>query len=587
MKKLSTLQLAYKNYFLNLLSKYSVDSPARLTVKQKSEFFSRIKKEWPTIKAELNRKEPRPIRKKIASSYAHIKSSKPPVAMEPIVGKSASRVRKAIHDSNLIHSEPNPKQVDDLKINFFPNDFFEQEGIYKYPVVKMPKINSPLKLPRNGRSGSFGFKEKDFYLALKKSFTNVEVRTDLHMAIPYFNRPYEPDIVLIDHSLNLYIDIEIDEPYDGYFRFPTHEAREDQTKKDDTRDLFFTESGWVVIRFTERQIHLQEQECLAHIRDVYNSIRDFNLEVKSNCQSEPQWDYQQSIKWEKARYREKYLDIEGFDKQKTNSKVVVDPTEAESIERSIERTQIHHTSLTQDNIAFEDEAHVYHHPKDATGNAEYLSVTTLIDRFFPFDLNQYIMGKARKEGLDKNTILKEFILMRDEAAAKGTELHELIENHLKGSASNAEVAEYMLFKDFQEEVIKKNGFVFVEAEKRVLLEDFNLAGTIDALFKKPDSDEYIIFDWKRSKKLVIDGHPKKYGYGYAHSELNHLDNSSYYKYALQQNIYKYILEREYGLIVSSINLIVLHENYNTYHRVKLDLLEKEVEVLLNSINHKI
>jgi hypothetical protein len=131
------------------------------------------------------------------------------------------------------------------------------------------------------------------------------------------------------------------------------------------------------------------------------------------------------------------------------------------------------------------------------------------------------------------------------------------------------------------------GFEFVEAEKKVLLDEYNVAGTVDALFKKPHKEEYLIVDWKRSKKLVVDGHPKKYGYGYALSELNHLDNSSYYKYALQQNIYKYILENKHGLTISSMNLIVLHENFDHYHRVNLINMPKEVSIIFESINHKI
>ncbi len=119
------------------------------------------------------------------------------------------------------------------------------------------------------------------------------------------------------------------------------------------------------------------------------------------------------------------------------------------------------------------------------------------------------------------------------------------------------------------------------------MDEYNVAGTVDALFKKPNKDEYMILDWKRSKKLVIDGHPKKYGYGYALSELSNLDNSSYYKYALQQNIYKYILKKKYGLSISSMNLIVLHENYDNYYRVDLGNYDKEVEIIFNSINHKI
>ena len=134
---------------------------------------------------------------------------------------------------------------------------------------------------------------------------------------------------------------------------------------------------------------------------------------------------------------------------------------------------------------------------------------------------------------------------------------------------------------------REKGLLFVEAEKKILLEEFNLAGTVDAIFKKPDSDEYVVVDWKRSKKLVVDGHPKKYGFGYALSELQHLDNSSYYKYALQQNMYKYILEKEERMSVSSLNLIVLHDSFDDYFRVPIKDMGKEVSILLESLNHKV
>jgi ATP-dependent exoDNAse (exonuclease V) beta subunit len=211
----------------------------------------------------------------------------------------------------------------------------------------------------------------------------------------------------------------------------------------------------------------------------------------------------------------------------------------------------------------------------------------LIDRFFSFDIDRYIEGKAAKEGRDPKEVLDEFLLLRDEAAEKGTAMHENIEHYLLGKSHSTVSKEFDLFTKFYQEIILKFGFEFYEAEKRILLEEFNIAGTVDAIFKKPNSDEYILLDWKRSKKLVVDGHPRKFGYGFALSELQHLDNSSYYKYALQQNIYKYILERNYGLKISSMNLIVLHENYNNYYRVDLPNLQREIMIIFNSINHKI
>ncbi|MBO3098287.1 hypothetical protein [Gelidibacter pelagius] len=582
-RELSFLQKAYREFFLATLANYNVSSPANLTKEQKSEFFTSIKQQWKVKKRELSggNEVKRPISKK--EQYAKVKVSRPSIAIEP-----AATYKKVIkstvvgNDTTKLHSEKNPNQTDNLKINFYPNQFFEQGEVYEYPVVKMPKEESFLKLPRKGRALGKGYKEQDFYEAICAKIHDMEIAMDLHMVIPFYNKPYEPDIVLIDKNINLYIDIEIDEPYDGYYRFPTHEE-----EKDDTRDLFFTESGWVVIRFTERQVHLQEQECIAFITDVINSIRSYKLEQLSTCASEPQWSYQQAVRWQKDNYRERYLGIEKFEKQNRSSEILVDIYDIDGIENQLERTKKFKSATLQENIAFEDESHKYHHPKDETGNAEYISVTTVIDRFFPFDMDRFIEVKAKREERTEEEVLDEFLKMRDEAAERGTFMHEQIENFLKGEKHDANSKEFRLFKKFYEEIVVEKGFEFVEAEKRILLDEFNVAGTVDALFKKPNKEEYLIADWKRSKKLVVDGYPKKYGYGYAMSDLSHIDNSSYYKYALQQNIYKHILQKKYNMPISSMNLIVLHENYEDYHRVSLVNMDKEVAIILNSINHKI
>jgi hypothetical protein len=577
---LSSLQLAYRDFFLATLEEYNVKSPASLNYEERRKFFTQIKSGWQVKKNELRRKIPPKTPPSKKDQYAKLLTPQSTIPLEPKIAKTY------LHDlaraKQHIVSKPNIEQTDELKINFFPNNFFEQETPYSYPVVKMPQQDAFLKLPRIGRGLSKGFKEDAFLRALRDSITDISIADDFHLAIPYFNRPYEPDIVLFDKDLNLYIDIEIDEPYDGYYRFPTHEL-----DKDDTRDLFFTESGWVVIRFTEKQIHLQEQYCIAFVLDVLNSIRSYDLDNTINCLVEEQWSYSQAVRWEKDHYREKYLDIKGFNKQLGLKEILVEVQEKEAIESKINRTKKLKTESNQPTIAFEDESHIYHHPKDATGNAEYISVTTLIDRFFPFDIDRYIEGKAKKEHRDLQEVLDEFLQLRDEAALKGTEMHENIENFLVGKRYGSSTKEFTLFMKFYHEVIQSFGFEFYEAEKRILFEEFNIAGTVDAILKKPDSDEYILLDWKRSKKLVVDGFPKKYGYGFALSDLNHLDNSSYYKYALQQNIYKFILENNYGMKISSINLIVLHENFDNYFRIDLPDLQREIKIIFNSIKHKI
>jgi hypothetical protein len=137
-----------------------------------------------------------------------------------------------------------------------------------------------------------------------------------------------------------------------------------------------------------------------------------------------------------------------------------------------------------------------------------------------------------------------------------------------------------MFLKFHEEQIQKRGLSFYDAEKIVTLPQYGIAGTVDALFRKPDGN-FVMVDWKRSKHLIIDGYPKKYGIGRGLSILSHLDNSSYYHYELQQSFYKYILENQYNMKISSMILCVLHPDYDRYYTIKLsDYRKDEIEEML-------
>lgn len=613
-RKLSALQKEYRAFFLGKMKQYGVKSPAELTKEKKSEFFTEIKQDW--AKHKLAKKQLKESQREILTTveepveiyedtesvkkynspekklYGHeVKSKQFADYNQPPTSKKTARKedeRPRDFTKQKIKSEPNQEQTDDLRILFSPNSHFEQGEQYLYPVVKMPKSNSIVKLPRIGRSNQKGFKENDFFNQLKQHITDIELTNNVHMVIPNFNKPYEPDIVLFDRSLNLYIDIEIDEPYDGYYRFPTHYINpEDEVKQDNIRDLFFTESGWIVMRFTEKQVHSQTYECIDFIKNVLYSLYNEMFTTDAKCERENQWDYNQCIQWQKIYYREKYLGIERFQKQYSYKEIEIDISENESIESVIQRTKKFHFDNWNSSIAFDEETHKYLHPKDETGNAEYISVTTLVERFFPFDLKRYIEKKAEEENRPEEDVLDEYLLMRDEAAEKGTFLHSQIENYLKGNEFDPDSKEFMMFLEFYKKEVKPRNLKFFDAEKMIFSDKHDVAGTIDCLFKKDGKDEYVMLDWKRSKKLIIDGRPRIYGYGYALSELSALDNSSFYRYCLQQNIYKQIVETEYSLKISSMQLVVLHENYPNYYIVRVPEMKNETNIILNSLKHKI
>lgn len=592
-RKLSELQKEYRHFFLAKLSLYGVKSPALLSKERKSEFFTEIKQDWAKFKIakrqikETFRRETQTTSDESKQTIPEIKE-KPPLESDKNTHREEKATTAREFPKQIIKSEPNKEQTDDLKILFNPNSNFAQGENYLYPIVKMPKQNSSLKLPREGRSNQKGYKENEFFNQLKQCIVDIEITNNVHMVIPNFNKPYEPDIVLFDKCLKLYIDIEIDEPYDGYYRYPTHYINpEDEVKQDNIRDLFFTESGWIVIRFTEKQVHCQGYECIDYIKNVLHSIYNRAFITNVKCEKENQWDYNQCIQWQKFYYREGYLRIEQFQKQYSYKEIEIDIEESESIEHVIERTKKFNFNNWNSSIAFDEQSHKYLHPKDETGNAEYISVTTLIERFFPFDLKRYIERKSEEEGRTEEDVLSEYLLMRDEAAAKGTELHEQIENFLKGNDFDSSSREFALFLNFNNTEIIKRNLVFFDAEKIIFSNKYDVAGTIDCIFKKNNKDEYVMLDWKRSKNLIIDGRPRIFGYGYALSELNSLDNSSFNRYCLQQNIYKHIVETEYSLKISSMKLVVLHENYADYHILDVPVMKKETNIILNSLKVKI
>lgn len=611
-RKLSELQKEYRTFFLGKLELYGVKSPANLTKEEKSKFFTEIKLDWSIHKlANKQLKEEKQytleiveeafeVYEKTKNTNNSTNSKKNKIEQEFKIHQTNSQysTEKKVYwqeeeiqnsyNKQKIKSEPNKEQTNDLRILYNPNNYFEQEGQYLYPVVKMPLSNSILKLPRNCRSNQKGFKENDFYEQLKQHLFDIEITNNVHMVIPNFNKPYEPDIVLFDKKINLYIDIEIDEPYDGYYRYPTHYIDfEDESKHDYIRDLFFTESGWIVIRFTEKQVHCQAYNCIDYIKNVLNSLHNRAFVKDGTCQKENQWDYNQCIQWQKVYYRENYLGIERFQKQYSYKEIEIDTTELECIENVIKRTKKFQFDYWSSNIAFDEESHKYLHPKDDTGNAEYISVTTLIERFFPFDLKRYIEKKSEEENRTEDDVLDEYLMMRDEAAAKGTELHKHIENNLKCNELVTDSKEFTMFLDFYKKEVKPRNLKFFDAEKMIFSDKYNVAGTIDCLFKKEGKDEYVMIDWKRSKKLIIDGRPRIFGYGYALAELCNLDNSSFNRYCLQQNIYKHILEIEYSMKVSSMKLVILHENYSDYHIVDVPIMKNETNIILNSLKVKI
>ena len=125
---------------------------------------------------------------------------------------------------------------------------------------------------------------------------------------------FYPDFALID-EYNLCYDIEIDEPYSLGDKTPIHylqyiEFTSDYQSIDFGRNSFFTEKGWVVIRFSERQVYEDPIACVQYILDIQKSMEK-NLISSGvdfpDTMIDQKWTEDESIEFARRHYRDSYI----------------------------------------------------------------------------------------------------------------------------------------------------------------------------------------------------------------------------------------------------------------------------------------
>jgi len=216
--------------------------------------------------------------------------------------------------------QPAPEEQSQPKhIGYHPLNIFLQAEPYNYPYVLMPKPGCVIKFPRRGRMGRKGYTEVAFLAEVQHYFrTSFQIYDDRFVLIKNSDRPLEPDITLIDekNGINLFVDIEIDEPYEGINDIARRKATH-YIGCDTNRNNALKSRGWITIRFAEIQVHQQPQSCCLFIADVIKSIHPaFTVPaaLKQTNEVRPiaQWTKEQAETWSKEKYREKYLGIPHF-----------------------------------------------------------------------------------------------------------------------------------------------------------------------------------------------------------------------------------------------------------------------------------
>ncbi|MFT6745712.1 MAG: ATP-dependent exoDNAse (exonuclease V) beta subunit [Glaciecola sp.] len=232
-------------------------------------------------------------------------------------------------------------------------------------------------------------------------------------------------------------------------------------------------------------------------------------------------------------------------------------------------------------IGFNAEKHEYF----IDGDPNVISVSQIIGEFFPkFDTEFWSKKKAKQRGVPQQQVIDEWADKGKLAADQGTYLHDQIEKYYNGIKHDRNSIEFGYFLKFVDKYPLMQPH---RTEWRIFDEEVMLAGTVDMIYKNPKTGLYFMFDWKRSEKVVdAQDRPIKPSYQFAKDDLSHLSDNSYHKYALQQNLYKHLLQKNYGIKISSTNLLVLHPNRHSYQIVSIPEMPKEIGIIMDFLKKK-
>jgi len=258
-------------------------------------------------------------------------------------------------------------------------------------------------------------------------------------------------------------------------------------------------------------------------------------------------------------------------------------------------------------IVFDEGPHTY--TIQGEEDKQYTSVTTWVHSYFKkFDAKKVIEAMMRNKRKWEDPIANEKYYGKtaeeieemwkqsgQEAAAKGTAMHYEIECFYNRPESTETTTTdhqtpcqsvaggrtpLQYFQNFNEEFVENGTLRPYRTEWTVFHEEAQIAGSIDMVYENTDSPDdartLSIYDWKRCKEITKTNRGGEFA---TNPIIEHFPDTNYWHYALQLNIYKYILQTKYGKTITDLYLIVLHPDAKNYQRIKLPNIQAEVDEL--------
>lgn len=271
-----------------------------------------------------------------------------------------------------------------------------------------------------------------------------------------------------------------------------------------------------------------------------------------------------------------------------------------------------HPSHRDEYVYFEQAGHKYWINWQQDGD-KYVcndkSVTKIVSDHFPkFDPDAVIKkmrsrrmrgkkrrSKKRYRGKTPEEIKADWAKAGKESCDLGTALHKQIEFYYnsQGVCEFSTSQEFEYFMEY-DKFTKSRGLVPYRAEW-IVYSDIHtrIVGTIDMVYvsqadKATNTLHLVIVDWKRIKAM------RMWGQQHGHGPCSDLMDANYFKYSLQLNIYKSILETFYNggvvsfdghtyttVVVDSMWLVVCHPKFKRWRRWRAPDLNKIVSDVID------
>ena len=200
--------------------------------------------------------------------------------------------------------------------------------------------------------------------------------------------------------------------------------------------------------------------------------------------------------------------------------------------------------INNNDITLELENHKYTLTNDS--DIDFLSVTTFIGSFFePFDeikvSNHLVNNVPKYFGETPESLIEKWNIARQ----YGTDVHLEIENWIKDGVAPKDEKSIAATKWIGGYVSMPHINTF--SEVIIYSKELGIAGTIDILMMNEKLQEYVLIDWKTSKRIDMKSFKGKKG---IKKETIIIEDCNYNHYALQLSLYRYILEEYYGIKVT-------------------------------------